>query len=207
MKKNVEMLNSCCACRGNRRERKQNRTSTSPSSSPHHACSLSFSSSSPPHLHHTNMSAAAIITSITYALTSSLVLYESYKQPVPNELTPYLHLINLLPIWTQIIPLWTTRPVPVRWVSRLGGIVRSEDRGTIDPKVVELVDRALITYQTTCAFLIGILVVPFIWISRHTAIQQDESSANAEYKSIVLWLIVLGTWMGCCLRKLFFLKN
>jgi hypothetical protein len=147
------------------------------------------------------MSAATIVTSVTYALTSFLALHQSYIHPVPGELTPYLHLINLLPIWTQIIPLWTTRPVPIRWVSRLGGIVGSEDRGTLDSKVLEAVDRALVTYQATCAFLIGIIVVPFIWISRHNAFQHDEPSANAGYESIVLWLIVLGTWVGCYLRK------
>jgi hypothetical protein len=154
-----------------------------------------------PLMHNSKMSAATIITSITYALTSSLALHQFYIHPVPGGLAPYLHLVNLLPIWTQIIPLWTSRPIPVGWISRLRRIVKPEERGTLDPKVVEAVDRALVTYQTTCAFLIGILVVPFIWISRHTAFQHDEPSANAGYKSIVLWLIVLGTWVGCYLRK------
>jgi hypothetical protein len=51
-------------------------------------------------------------------------------------LAPYLQLVHLIPIWAQIISLWTTRHIPIRWISSLGRIIKPEDMGTLDPKVV-----------------------------------------------------------------------
>lgn len=155
----------------------------------------------------TAMSTTAIAIPITYAVLSSTNLYISYTSgtyiPRDGPYEPYLSVLgHLIPLWLQAIALWTPRPFLALWFSSLRNVASEKNGSDIGPQTRDAVDHALNTYQALCATLLGIVVVPFIWTSRHEYLKQLESDSNGHgYAGYALWCLASFTCVCCFLRK------
>jgi hypothetical protein len=149
------------------------------------------------------MPSPTLVTTIAFPVLFTINTYINYKShafiPQHGPFEPYLsvlsHLIIQLP---TLQAAWgSSSPYLVRKLSSLGRT--GPDTQELDNGTRKAVNKVLASYQTSCVFLFGIILMPFIWISRAYS-TQGLASLSGEYVKVGLWAVVALT-CGVCLRR------
>lgn len=151
------------------------------------------------------MPSPTLVTTIAFPILFTINTYISYKShafiPQHGPFEPYVSVLSHLIVQLSTLQAaWgSSSPFLVRRLSSLGRI--GPDTQELDNGTRKAVNKVLASYQTSCVFLFGIVLNPFIWISRAYSIQQlGIASISGKYVKIGLWAVVALT-CGICFRR------